>query len=122
ADGLLVRGDAVLTSRRVQVTIAAARHAVPATYSQRAFTDVGGLMSYPPEVLIVLAVALVEHRAALPPQLVRPLADVAAGTVEWRAPAPAHRTRAGSTMPIPPPGRGLPALRGAVSLGTGSPL
>src|SRR5215831_7603443 len=36
--------------------------------------------------------------------------------------APAHRTRSGSTMPMPPPGRGLPALRGAVSLRTGSPL
>jgi putative ABC transport system substrate-binding protein len=45
-DGLFVSGDALFTSRRVQVTIAAARHAVPATYSQRAFTDVGGLMSY----------------------------------------------------------------------------
>src|SRR5262249_28504708 len=45
-DGLFVSGDALFSSRRVQVSIAAARHAVPATYSQRAFTDVGGLMSY----------------------------------------------------------------------------
>jgi putative ABC transport system substrate-binding protein len=45
-DGLFVSGDALFTGRRVQVTIAAARHAVPATYSTRAFTDVGGLMSY----------------------------------------------------------------------------
>jgi putative ABC transport system substrate-binding protein len=45
-DGLFVSGDALFTSRRVQVTIAAARHAIPATYSQRAFIDVGGLMSY----------------------------------------------------------------------------
>src|SRR5262249_49044095 len=45
-DGLFVSGDALFTGRRVQVTIAAARHAVPATYSQRAFTDVAGLMSY----------------------------------------------------------------------------
>jgi putative ABC transport system substrate-binding protein len=45
-DGLFVSGDALFSGRRVQVTIAAARHAVPATYSQRAFTDVGGLMSY----------------------------------------------------------------------------
>jgi putative tryptophan/tyrosine transport system substrate-binding protein len=46
ADGLFVSGDAFFTGRRVQLVTAAARHAVPATYSQRAFTEVGGLMSY----------------------------------------------------------------------------
>jgi putative ABC transport system substrate-binding protein len=45
-DGLFVSGDALFTGRRVQLTTAAARHAVPAAYSQRAFTEVGGLMSY----------------------------------------------------------------------------
>jgi putative ABC transport system substrate-binding protein len=45
-DGLFVSGDALFTARRVQLTTAAARHAVPAAYSQRAFTEVGGLMSY----------------------------------------------------------------------------
>jgi putative ABC transport system substrate-binding protein len=45
-DGLFVGGDALFTSRRVQLATAAAHHAVPATYSQRAFTEVGGLMSY----------------------------------------------------------------------------
>ena len=45
-DALFVGGDAFFGSRRVQLVNTAARHAVPATYSQRAFPEVGGLMSY----------------------------------------------------------------------------
>jgi putative tryptophan/tyrosine transport system substrate-binding protein len=45
-DALVVAGGALIFARRVQVTILAARHAVPAIYWDRAFPDAGGLMSY----------------------------------------------------------------------------
>jgi ABC-type uncharacterized transport system substrate-binding protein len=45
-DALFVGGDAFFNGRRVQLVNTAARHAVPATYSQRVFPEVGGLMSY----------------------------------------------------------------------------
>jgi len=35
-----------ITARRAQLAILAARYALPATYSQRLFVEVGGLMSY----------------------------------------------------------------------------
>jgi ABC-type uncharacterized transport system substrate-binding protein len=41
-DALFVGNDATLTSRRVQLVNLASRHAIPATYSQREFPDVGG--------------------------------------------------------------------------------
>jgi len=45
-DALFVGTDALFTSRRVQLANQASRHAVPATYSTREITEVGGLMSY----------------------------------------------------------------------------
>jgi putative tryptophan/tyrosine transport system substrate-binding protein len=45
-DALFVGGDSFFNSRRVQFANAASRHAVPATYTQREFTEVGGLISY----------------------------------------------------------------------------
>jgi putative ABC transport system substrate-binding protein len=49
-DALLVAGDAFFSSRRVQLAHLATRRAIPATYSQREFADVGGLMSYGPNL------------------------------------------------------------------------
>jgi putative ABC transport system substrate-binding protein len=45
-DAVFVGGDAFFTSRRVQLAVLAARHAVPAIYPQRDFPEAGGLMSY----------------------------------------------------------------------------
>jgi putative tryptophan/tyrosine transport system substrate-binding protein len=45
-DALFVGGGAFLITRRVQFAVLAARYAVPAAYSQRAFVEAGGLMSY----------------------------------------------------------------------------
>jgi ABC-type uncharacterized transport system substrate-binding protein len=49
-DALLVAGDAFFSSRRVQLVHLATRHGIPAMYSQREFTDVGGLISYGPNL------------------------------------------------------------------------
>jgi putative ABC transport system substrate-binding protein len=46
ADALLVGPDAVLLSRRLQLAILAARHAIPAVYNVREYPEAGGLMSY----------------------------------------------------------------------------
>jgi putative ABC transport system substrate-binding protein len=45
-DGLFVEQSPFLNSRRVQIVQLAARYAIPAAYSGREFTEVGGLVSY----------------------------------------------------------------------------
>jgi putative ABC transport system substrate-binding protein len=49
-DVLFVGGEPFLNSRRVQLVNLASRHAVPATYALRDFAEVGGLMSYGPNI------------------------------------------------------------------------
>jgi len=46
ADALFVAPDSFFTGRPVQFATLAAYHRVPAAYTQRAFVEVGGLMSY----------------------------------------------------------------------------
>ena len=45
-DALFVSAGAFFTARRIQLAILAARYALPATYTQRLFVEVGGLISY----------------------------------------------------------------------------
>jgi putative ABC transport system substrate-binding protein len=45
-DALLVINDPFLGSRRTQIVLLAARHAVPAIYSNPEYAEAGGLMSY----------------------------------------------------------------------------
>jgi putative ABC transport system substrate-binding protein len=45
-DALFVGGDSFFGSRRFQLVNLASRHAVPATFSNRDFAEVGGLISY----------------------------------------------------------------------------
>jgi putative ABC transport system substrate-binding protein len=45
-DGIFVPEDPFFNSRRLQLSLLAMRHAVPATYSQREYAEVGGLMTY----------------------------------------------------------------------------
>jgi putative tryptophan/tyrosine transport system substrate-binding protein len=46
ASALFVAPDSFFNDRRVQLALLAARHAVPATYANRDYPEVGGLMSY----------------------------------------------------------------------------
>ena len=46
ADAFLISPEALFVTRRVQLLTLAARHALPAMYHRREFTDAGGLMSY----------------------------------------------------------------------------
>ena len=45
-DALFVAGDGFLVSRRVQLVNLASRHGIAATYADRQYCEVGGLMSY----------------------------------------------------------------------------
>jgi putative ABC transport system substrate-binding protein len=45
-DALYVGGDNLLNSRRLQLALLAARHAIPAAYASRDYPEYGGLMSY----------------------------------------------------------------------------
>jgi putative tryptophan/tyrosine transport system substrate-binding protein len=45
-NALFVGNDAFLNSRRMQLALLAARHAVPAIYASRDYADAGGLISY----------------------------------------------------------------------------
>jgi ABC-type uncharacterized transport system substrate-binding protein len=45
-DGVFIGGDSFFISRRVQLANLTVRHAIPATFSQREYVEIGGLMSY----------------------------------------------------------------------------
>jgi putative ABC transport system substrate-binding protein len=51
ADAVFVAPGTFFNTRRVQLAILAARHALPAIYPVRAYAEVGGLISYGTDVL-----------------------------------------------------------------------
>ena len=51
ADAVLVAPGTFFNTRRVQLAILAARHALPAIYPVRAYAEVGGLVSYGTDIL-----------------------------------------------------------------------
>ena len=50
ADGLLISADPFFSTRRAQVVALAARHGVPVIYPWREYPEIGGLMSYGPDL------------------------------------------------------------------------
>ena len=50
ADGVVVAADPVFFSARSQIVLLAERHRLPVVYGQREYAEVGGLMSYGPNV------------------------------------------------------------------------
>jgi ABC-type uncharacterized transport system substrate-binding protein len=50
-DALFVAPGSFFNTRRVQLAILAARHALPAIYPVRAYSEAGGLMSYGTDIL-----------------------------------------------------------------------
>jgi putative ABC transport system substrate-binding protein len=44
--GLIVMADAFMVTHRAEITLLAARYRLPAVYSTRSFTELGGLLSY----------------------------------------------------------------------------
>jgi putative tryptophan/tyrosine transport system substrate-binding protein len=51
ADALVVAGDAFFLNRRAQFVTLTARDRIPAAFSQRAYVEAGGLMSYGTDIM-----------------------------------------------------------------------
>jgi ABC-type uncharacterized transport system substrate-binding protein len=49
-DAVFIGGDAFFQTRRVQLATLAARYLIPSSFTQRDFTEVGGLMSYATDI------------------------------------------------------------------------